>query len=173
MRRWLVFSGIVQLLVPGLFAQSLKLEKTISLTADTAVRFTAVSSNGDFIAGACKDARVRLWSFPSGELRQAFDLKDEKISGVWFSNDGSLLAVGGTRGGVRIWQLPSGKLKLEFRAAGHVDALAISPNRELLALAPSSESGRTSRTLGPHYREGGNRSSSQVWGIAGPGLFSR
>jgi len=140
MRRWLVFIGALLFFAPGLFAQNLKLEKTISAPAEADVRFTAVSPKGDFIAGACKDGRVRLWSFPGGELRQVLDLKDEKISGVWFSNDGSLLAVGGTRGGVRIWQIPSGKLKLEFRAAGQVDALAISPNRELLALAPSSES---------------------------------
>lgn len=140
MRRWLAFSGTVLLLLPALFAQSLKLEKTISSPADAPVQFTAVSAKGDLIAGACKDGRVRLWSFPSGELRQVLDLKDEKISGVWFSNDGSLLAVGGTRGSVKIWQLPLGKLELEFRAAGQVDALAISPNRELLALVPSSES---------------------------------
>jgi len=126
---------VLMLLTAVSCAQNLKLEKTLSAPAGAGVRFAAISPKGDAVAGACQDGRVRLWVFPSGELRQAFDLKDERIFGIWFSDDASLLAVAGSRGGVRIWQLPSAKLKVEFKADGPVSALAISPDRQLLALA--------------------------------------
>jgi WD40 repeat protein len=138
--RPLIFIAALLWLVPGVLAQSLKLEKTISSPPGADVQFAEVSPKGDLIAGGCKDGRVRVWSFPAGELKQVLDLTDERISGAWFSNDGSLLAVGGARGTVKIWQLPSGKLKLEFKAAGAVAALAISPDRQMLALASSSAS---------------------------------
>jgi WD40 repeat protein len=115
--------------------QSLKLEKTLTVPPDSAVTFAAISPKGDFVAAACKDGRVRLWAFPSGEQRQVFDLTDQPISALRFSDDGSLLAVGGERGAGKIWGIPSGKLKLEFTVGTRVVAFAISPDRSLLAIA--------------------------------------
>jgi len=129
----------VVFLAASLFAQSLKLEKTIPLSDDANVRFTAISPKGDFIAGACKDGRVRLWNFPAAELKQTFDLKDQPIAGVWFSNDGSLLVAGGERGFVRIWSMPSGKLKAEFSAGARISTLAISPDNSFLVVAPADQ----------------------------------
>ena len=122
---------------PALFGQSLQLLKTLTVPPDSTVQSAVVSPKGDFIAGACHDGRVRLWSFPSGEQRQTFDLKDQRISRVWFSADGTLLAVGGDRGAVGIWSIPSGKLQLEVKVGAQVNALAISPDRSLLAVAPA------------------------------------
>ncbi|HXZ42811.1 MAG TPA: hypothetical protein VEG68_18880 [Terriglobales bacterium] len=125
------------LLAPGLFGDSLQLVKTLTVPSDAAAQSAAVSPKGNFVAAACRDGRVRLWSFPSGELRQAFDLKDQRISGVWFSSDGTLLAAGGDRGAVRIWSLPSGKLKDELSVGARVETLTISPDLSLLAVAPA------------------------------------
>ncbi|MGA8151740.1 MAG: hypothetical protein WB952_12380 [Terriglobales bacterium] len=115
--------------------QSLKLEKNLTVPPDSEVRFAVISPKGDFVAAACKDSRARVWAFPSGELRQAFDLTDQPVSALTFSDDGSLLAAGGERGAGKIWSIPSGKLKLEFTVGVRVEALAISPDKTLLAIA--------------------------------------
>ena len=133
--RWMRFFGCALILVEAALGQGLKLEKTITVPPDATVRFTAVSPKGDWIAGACQDGRVRLWSFPSGELRQSFDLQDQRVSSLRFSGDETLLAVGGDRGGVRVWNIPSGKLKLQLKGGESVVALAISPDKTLLAVA--------------------------------------
>lgn len=124
-------------LAPLLSAQNLQLLKTLTVPPEAAVGSVAITQKGDLVAAGCQDGRVRLWAFPSGELRQSFDLQDQKISGVWFSPDGTLLAVGGNRGTVRIWTLPSGKLKAELKAGADVKALAISPDHTLVAVAPA------------------------------------
>lgn len=129
----------VLLLATPLFAASAKLERTITVPPDVTVRFTAISPKGDFIAGGCDDGQVRLWTFPSGELRQAFTLRDQRISSLAFSADGSLLAVGGNRGAVRIWTIPAGKLKTEFKTGASVLALVLSPDKTLLALAKQEQ----------------------------------
>jgi WD40 repeat protein len=132
--RWLALFCALISIEPALGA-SLVLEKTITVPPEAVVRFTAISPKADWVAGACQDGRVRVWRFPSGELRQAFDLEDQRVSSLRFSADGALLAVGGDRGGVRIWNIPSGKLKLELKVVEPVIGLAISPDRSLLAIA--------------------------------------
>ena len=124
-----------------LCAQNLKLERSIPFSEAEAVRFTAISPKGNFLAAACKDARVRLWTYPGLELKQSFDLLDERIAEVKFSRDGSLLAVAGNRGKVRIWSLPSGKLKWELAIKADINALAISPDMNMLAVAPADKPG--------------------------------
>lgn len=133
------FSGLLALLLLELagisFGQTLKLERNLTVPPDSEVRFAVISPKGDFVAAACKDGRVRLWAFPSGEQKQAFDLTDQPISALRFSDDSTLLAVGGDRGAGKIWGVASGKLKLEFAVGRRVEALAISPDRTLLAIA--------------------------------------
>jgi len=126
------------LFVPALLfaATSAKPERTITVPPGADVKFTAVSPKGDFIAGACKDGQVRLWTLPGGELRQAFNLQDQLVSSMTFSNDGTLLAVGGNRGAVKIWAIPSGTLKHDIKVGDEINALALSPNKTLLAVAP-------------------------------------
>ena len=136
MLRFSGFCGVLLLFLAGaLLGQNLKLEKNLTVPPDSEARFAAISPKGDFVAAASKDGRVRLWAFPSGELRQVFDLTDQPVSALRFSNDGTLLAVGGDRGAGKIWGIPSGKLKLEFKVGVRVNALAFSPDRSLLAIA--------------------------------------
>jgi len=128
------------LLTQSLFAAGgAKLERTITVSSDAIVEFTAISPKGDFIAGACQDGQVRLWAFPSGELRQVFTLQDQRISSAVFSADGTLLAVGGNRGAVKIWSLPSGQLKHDLKVGASVIALTLSPDKTLLALAKQDQ----------------------------------
>jgi WD40 repeat protein len=138
MRRLSLLLAVLLLAAP-LFAAGAKLERTITVPPDVTVRFTAISPKGDFIAGGCDDGQVRLWTFPSGELRQAFTLQDQRISSLLFSADGTLLAVGGNRGAVKIWSLPSGKLKHDLKVGASVIALALSPDKTLLALAKQEQ----------------------------------
>ena len=138
MRGWSAFLGAVLfLLTSGLFAQTLHPEKTITLPADVAVRFTAVSPTGSFVAGKCRDGKVRLWGLSSGEFVRTLELKAEQITApLRFSDDGRLLAAGGAGGTVRIWEIPSGNLEREFTVPAAVEAIAISPDRHLVAVAP-------------------------------------
>ncbi len=124
---------------PALLGQNLKLEKTIPFSETTAVQFTAIAPKGNLLAGACKDGRIRLWSFPSVELKQTFDLVDERITGLWFSRDGSVLLAAGDRGKVRIWSLPSGKMKVELPVGTEIRTVAISPDLSMLAIAPAGQ----------------------------------
>jgi WD40 repeat protein len=137
MKRATYICAALLLVAPALFAQSLRLVKTLTVPPNAAVRSAAISPKGDFIAAGCRDSQVRLWNFPGGELRQAFELQNQPASGVWFSSDGSLLAAGGDRGAVRIWSIPSGKLIHEFNATARVEALAISPDHNFVAVAPA------------------------------------
>jgi WD40 repeat protein len=134
--RFFSLLGILALFLAGQSpGQSLKLEKNLTVPPDSEVMFSVISRKGDFIAAACKDGRVRVWAFPSGEPKHSFDLTDQPISAMSFSDDGSLLAVGGERGAGKIWAIPSGKLKLEFTVGAAIRALAVSPDRSLLAIA--------------------------------------
>jgi len=128
--------GIV-VLAQTVSAQNLQLMKTLTVPPEAAVHSVAITQKGDYVAAGCQDNQIRLWAFPSGELRQSFTFQDQKISGVWFSPDGALLAAGGNRGTVRIWGLPSGKLKAELKTGADVKALAISPDHTLVAVAPA------------------------------------
>jgi WD40 repeat protein len=135
MRIRLSLLPVLLLLAPMLFGASARIERTITVSPDALVRFAAISPKGDFLAGACKDGQLRVWAYPSGELRQAFNLQDQGISAARFSDDGTLLAVGGNRGAVKIWTLPAGKLKAELKVGPAVDGLAISPDKTMLAVA--------------------------------------
>jgi WD40 repeat protein len=132
-----VLLGSLLLCALPLFGQSLQLLRSITVPPNADARSAALSPKGDLVAAGCADGQILVWTFPRGELRQAFDLKDQKITGVWFSSDGSLLAAGGNRGAVGIWSLPSGKLKTQLNVGAAVEALAISPDRSLLAIAPA------------------------------------
>lgn len=139
MRRLLILLGgpWLLLLAAGLWAQSLRLEKTIQLPPPVTVQSTAISPAGNLVAGSCSDSKVRLWSLPSGEPAREFGLKDKQPAGLWFSGDGTLLAASGEKGDVRIWDSASGESRLEFVVPAHIDALAISPDRSLVAVAPA------------------------------------
>jgi WD40 repeat protein len=121
-----------------LSAQGPRLEKTIPLQ-DVVVKYTAISSAGDFVAAVCRDEKLRVWDARTGTLSHTFDLGGEVIASARFSGSGELLALGGGKGRVRIWGIPSGKLKLEFTTPSEVDSMAFSADTKLLAVAPAEE----------------------------------
>ena len=137
-RRCCLPLALLLLLCAELAAQNLRLEKTLTVPPDAAVESTAISSKGDFIAAACKDGQLRVWKFPAGELRQALNMQDQRITALRFSEDATLLAAGGDRGGVRIWSVATGKEKLKASAGASIGAIAISPDHSLLAVAPAN-----------------------------------
>jgi WD40 repeat protein len=136
MWRMMAVIAVMLLFAPVLLAGELHLEKTISLPADVVIRFTAISPAGTFVAGICRDQKLRLWDVSSGSLSHTLDLAGQKLTSVRFSGDGQLLGLGGADGLVRLWDLPSATLKLEFTSSHQVDALAISSDRKLVAVAP-------------------------------------
>src|SRR5438876_4298551 len=139
MWRRLPVIAVVLLLASVLSAEVLHPEKAIILPADVVIRFTAISPAGTFVAGICRDQKLRLWDVSSGSLSRTLDLGGETLTSVRFSDDGQLLGLGGAKGGVRIWELPSATLKLEFTNPSEVNALAISRDRKLVAAAPLDE----------------------------------
>src|SRR5437667_983082 len=139
MWRRLPVIAVVLLLASVLSAEVLHPEKAIILPADVVIRFTAISPAGTFVAGICRDQKLRLWDLSSGSLSQTLDLAGEKLISMRFSDDGQLLAAGGGSGRVRIWELPSARLMLEFSGPSQVRGLAISRDRTLIAAAPLGE----------------------------------
>ena len=139
MWRRLPVIAVVLLLASVLSAEVLHPEKAIILPADVVIRFTAISPAGTFVAGICRDQKLRLWDVSAGSLSRTLDLGGERLTSVRFYDDGQLVALGGAKGGVRIWELPSATLKLEFTNPSEVNALAISRDRKLVAAAPLEE----------------------------------
>src|SRR5438876_2784138 len=139
MWRRLPVIAVVLLLASVLSAEVLHPEKAIILPADVVIRFTAISPAGTFVAGICRDQKLRLWDVSAGSLSRTLDLEGERLTTVRFSDDGQLVALGGAGGRVRIWELPSATLKLEFTNPSEVDALAISRDGKLVAAAPLEE----------------------------------
>ncbi|MDP9338392.1 MAG: WD40 repeat domain-containing protein [Acidobacteriota bacterium] len=138
MQRALIGIAIAVLAPQALPAQGPHLERTIPLQ-DVAVRYTAISPAGDFVAAVCRDQKLRVWEARSGALSQTLELSGERITSAHFSGSGELLALGGGNGRVRIFEIPSGKLKFEFTSSREVHALAFSKDAKLLATAPLEE----------------------------------
>ncbi len=65
----------------------------------------AISPNGELLATASGDERVRLWRIASGQLVGAVQAN---VSSVSFSRSGNLLGAGGDRG-ITIWSLTTGE----------------------------------------------------------------
>ena len=107
MWRMMAVIAVMPLLAPVLIAGVLHPEKSITLPADVVIRFTAISPTGTFVAGICRDQKLRLWDVSAGSLSRTLDLAGERLTSVRFSDDGQLLALGGNSGRVRIWELPS------------------------------------------------------------------
>jgi WD40 repeat protein len=146
MCRALAVIASVLLLALELPAEALHLENAISVPAGLLIGYTAVSPAGNVVAALCGDQRVRLWDVSSGKVLQTLDVAEQKLTSLHFSDDGQLLALGGAAGRVTLWQLPSATLKLQFTAdfqrrgrASEVRALAISPDRKLVAAASIEE----------------------------------
>jgi WD40 repeat protein len=85
MWRVMAVPAIMLLFVPGLPAEALHLEKAIALPVDVVIRYAAISPAGTFVAGVCRDQKLRLWDLSTGALSQTLDLAGEKLTSVRFS----------------------------------------------------------------------------------------
>jgi WD40 repeat protein len=113
--------------------------RTIELGPDEALRFSAISPNGRFIVGACKDTKVRVWDIDSGKLIRTLELgqSGSDAESLQFSQDGTVLAAGGHAANVRLWSLSTGELKSQLTTGAPVDFVALSPDLRLVAVAPA------------------------------------
>ncbi|KAJ5746418.1 hypothetical protein N7520_011600 [Penicillium odoratum] len=96
----------------------------------------ALSPNGQLLASASHDHKIRLWETATGALQPT--LKRPRAGGhlVAFSPDGKLLASASLNGTVGLWETATGVLQQTLE--GHseeVNSVAFSPDGQLLASA--------------------------------------
>jgi WD40 repeat protein len=121
-------------------SQSGRQVKTINLPAGVTVQYGTVSRAGTLVATIDSDNVVRVWSTLSGELLQRLADGGHPPTGVKFSADGRLLAVGyqivaNEKGVLRVFDVASWKAEHEFVLPFDVFALAFSPDNRRLALS--------------------------------------
>jgi WD40 repeat protein len=129
-------AAVFTLAVSALAADTPALRQTIALPSGISPAFTAVSPNGQLVAAACNDAKIRLWDVALASLKGTLDLNGERPTVVQFSPDGALLAAGGWSGTLRLWD-SSGALRHELKLSARIDALAFSPDGTRVAVALS------------------------------------
>jgi hypothetical protein len=96
----------------------------------------ALSPDGQWIAAAARNERIRLWHVAAAHPRRSFEGHQGGTYALAFSPDGRTLVSTGRDGTVRLWEIETGTLRR--RLAGHrgaVFALAYSPDGRRLASA--------------------------------------
>src|SRR5437660_12910431 len=93
--------AVFTLALSALAADSPTLRQTFPLPSAGSTVFTAISPNGQRVAAACSDAKIRLWDIVSASLQNTLDLKGERPHLVRFSPDGALLAARDPAGRLR------------------------------------------------------------------------
>ncbi|RSL62637.1 hypothetical protein CEP54_005577 [Fusarium duplospermum] len=86
------------------------------------------------------DTHLEIWDMCNGECIWTVDHQQTKITSIALSQDMQLLAAATDRGSVDVWDIGAKALHVTV-SAGHswVDAVAFSPNQQLLALADNYE----------------------------------
>jgi len=94
------------------------------------------SPEGDRLASAGRDGKIRVWDWAAGEELLAIQAHKKGCNAVAYSPDGSYLASAGNDGMVRIWDPASGKLVSEMiGGAFGIPAIAFTPDGSGLAIA--------------------------------------
>jgi WD40 repeat protein len=100
----------------------------------TPVRQVAVSPDGQLLAVAEGDPRVRVWDRTTGKEQAVFQGHENEVTTVAFASDSKTLASGSLDGTVRIWDIPNRKLKFTLRGHSHpVWSVAFAPTGTFLA----------------------------------------
>ena len=87
-------------------------------------------------------SNLEVWSVPDGRLIQELDKPRGVVTAMATNPNGRFLAVGDANGEVYLWDLSRGvttpSFRQEFPQLGKIDALAVSPDGTLLAIANQS-----------------------------------
>jgi WD40 repeat protein/tRNA A-37 threonylcarbamoyl transferase component Bud32 len=124
------------------FVDGTTLKETRRPWEGVGLRRLAFSPDGQTVAGACLDGKVRLWDFTSEEVTELSNGIHE-VRCVAFSPDGKRLASGGLDNIVREWDLTSGRqLSTLSGHYGVINDLAYSGDNRWLASASDDQSVR-------------------------------
>jgi WD40 repeat protein len=105
------------------------------LEHDDWVRDLAISPDGQRLATASKDGRVRLFDVETGTRTTLLDGHEGGVDSVTFSPDGALLATGGRDQMIKLWDIRSVPTEPVARINGHtrpILTLAFNPTGSLL-----------------------------------------
>jgi WD40 repeat protein len=78
--------------------------RTLIKGSDAAVWGLAFSPDGQTLAAACDDAKIRLWDPSTGQVILGLDGHAQRVNAVAFSPDGGTLASASHDGAVKLWQ---------------------------------------------------------------------
>jgi WD40 repeat protein len=97
-------------------------------------RVWSLASGGPYIAAACGDGTVRVWTLPDGNDALCVNSDEARSWSVTIDGAGTRLAASSTNGMVRVWDLPTGRLRWEHQAhAGRIRTLSFDgPGAQLL-----------------------------------------
>lgn len=112
--------------------------EVVRVRHDKAVLHLAFAPSGDLLATASQDGTARGWALDGREVvRIAAETSDAKksrtMSRVAFAPDGARVAVGTGAGSVLLCDARTGAVQLRIPHAGHVRAIAYSPDGRWLA----------------------------------------
>jgi serine/threonine protein kinase/WD40 repeat protein len=107
---------------------------------DGGVRSLAVSSDGQMVAAAGRDGRIRLWNMGNGFETANYHHPGHQIVGLQFV-PGSRTLISGSEDGVVIWRLPAEPtLPPRIRTANPLTAVAVTPDGKAIVTAHSGSS---------------------------------
>lgn len=107
---------------------------------DCPTRSGTATGQGSLLALAF-GSKIHLWYSATGKYARVLEGHKDDVVSVAMSEDGQLVASGCDDQVVRLWDLPSGRLILELRSPFRMRCIAVSPDKQLLAIAGEKEIG--------------------------------